>query len=1010
MAVVCGSGKIFFILKMKKVALVLLLGFLPGILYAQTLRMNAVHRLPFPQAMSAVANGGGVTVAVGVAGSIHSSTDGLLWVRRETNIRADLQAVAWTGALFCIAGNNGTILTSTDGAVWTPRTSGTNVNLAAATSGGGLVVVAGDAGKVFTSADGITWSAASTPVVDRINGLAYGAGVFVAVTEFGGILTSSNASTWVAQPSPASGALSSVTFSSGLFVAAGAGGDVLTSPDGGVWTVRRSGEPERLWCVVPKTTGFVAAGSGGVIVQSTDGLSWSAQTLEGDPLLRAIVQAGAGLLALSEDGGLWASTNGSSWTQSSSGGVADLSAVAVGGASDPFVAVGMNGTVLISPDGFHWSPAPAPTGADLEGIAYGAFQYVAVGSGGAIYTSANGTAWTAVTSGTTKALLGITHGAAGFVAAGQAGLVLHSATGSAWTSITIPGAKGDFLAVAHGNGLYVAVGQWGQIATSPDGLAWTLLPDDPAQKERWYDITGIAYSNGLFVISTHYGTSFTSPDGTTWTKRSAAMVPGFDFHGAVALGDGFAVFGDAGAIEVSSNGTSWIAIPRVSGGRLRGAAARGNISVFVGDNGTILQGATLSRQTSWMAYHDTITQADNAANVTSGNATTDTPLTDFATGNTIPGVAIRFAQTVGTSGALKTDANAGNPTLGGDAASIFGGIIGFGSQVWDLGKNTGTATITISGLTPGKIYDLALFATRDNYSSQTKFAMGGAASFTSSHSTGYLSIGGSPTGSEVAFATGDGSTAAGRVARWSDLITSGTTLTVTVTSPDPTNNSCLLPQAIRIMEMTEDPAILAGPTSAQAVAGDSLTLTSHVLGTGVTYQWYRRDVDGNVTAVASATSAALNLANVSESAQYFVRATASGGSADSSSATVIVQRTYDQWAANKGLPPSSDALDSDGDGLPNLVEYVLGTNPGAPTAGPAMTLHEPEGLSLTFNASKDAVGVTIIPETSTTLSPDSWTSPSLVQLSDVNFATESWKASVPLTNPRAFLRLRVTRP
>ncbi len=990
--------------------LALLLGVVPVSLPAQqTLRLAAVQGLPFQAGMRSGAAGTGVAVAVGAAGSIYSSSDGIAWTRRETSVRADLQSVAWTGSFFCIAGDGGSILTSPDGAAWTPRTSGTTLNLAAAASGGGRIVVAGDAGRIYKSADGSAWMPVTTPVVERINGLAYGGGVFVAVTEGGGILTSPDASTWTPRDSPASGALSTVVFGTGLFVAAGAGGEVLTSPDGMAWTVRRSGEIERLWCVAATGGGFLAVGSGGAVVQSADGLSWSAQTISGSPVLRAAMQGGSGILAISENGSLWTSADGSAWTLRSSGGSASLLAVTAGEATGPFVAVGAGGTILTSPDGFRWTSAVSASDADLEGIAFGASKFVAVGSGGTVLTSASGSAWTEVASGTTGSLHGITYGTAGFVAVGRAGLVLRSSDAAAWMASTVPGTKGDLLAVAYGNGLYVAVGQWGQIATSPDGSTWTLLPDEPSQKERWYDITGIAFSNGRFVTSTHYATSFTSTDGSTWTKRSAAMVPGLDFFGAVALGDEMAVFGDAGTLQVSSNGSLWNEVPRVSGCRLRGAATRGSISVFVGDKGAIIQGATLSRQTNWTSFHDSIAQADNAANVTSGDPAAPSSLLDFSTGSTIPGVTIQFSKTVGTSGGLKTDANTGNPVLGGDAATVFGGIIGFGTQVWDLGKNTGTATITIGGLTPGRIYDLAIFATRDNFSSQTKFVIGGATSFAAAHSAGYISIGGNPPGSEVTIATGDGSTSAGRVARWSELITSGTTLTVTVTSPTPASFSCLLPQAIRISEMTEAPVIVAGPVSAEAAAGDSLTLTSSVLGTGVSYQWYRRDVLGNVTAIVGMTSAALDLLNLGESAQYFVRATASGGSVDSPAATIIARRTYEQWAAWKGIASSAENDDDDADGLPNLVEYALGTNPSGQTPAPLASIDGSGHLALWFRLSKETGGLTIMAESSSTLTDDSWTAAALEQLADENFTTESWVASAPPSPSRAFLRLRVIR-
>jgi len=989
---------------MKRVALVLLAGLLTGIVQAQTLRMTAVQRLPFQQTMRGVAAGNGVSVAVGDAGSIYSTADGMAWTRREANVRSDLHAVAWTGSAFCAVGNDGCVLTSPDGAVWTPRNSGTRVNLATAAAGGGGIVAAGDTGKILTSTDGIAWAAVSAPAVERINSLAHGAGGFVAVTEGGEILTSPDAATWTAQASSASGALSSVAFASGVFVAAGAGGEILTSPDGMAWTVRRSGKSERLWCVAAVGGGFLAVGSGGAVVQSADGLSWSAQSLAGSPLLRAVAQGGFGIFSVSESGGLWTSGDGSAWTLASSGGDAGLSAVAAGGPADPFVAVGAGGAILSSPDGFQWTVEDSPALADLESIAFGESKYVAVGAGGSIFTSASGSHWTAAASGTTNSLHGVTYGPAGFVAVGHAGLVLHSANGTAWTSTSVPGAKGDLLSVASGNGLYVAVGQWGKIATSPDGIAWTLLPDEPTQKERWYDITGIAYANGRFVTSTHFGTSFTSTDGTTWTKRTAAMVPGFDFYGAVALGDSMAVFGDAGTIQVSSNGTSWSEVPRVSGARLRGAATRGNISVFVGDNGAILQGATLFRQINWTAYHAAFSAAGDAVNTTTG-ASKDvvTALKNQTDGSDAGSASIKYSWT-GTYN-VRTDNKTGW-AVGTDAHAIFQGFVGLGTQ-GDNVSSSGGSTITISGLDPAKLYELAVYSGRDSSSfaatNLNVYALQNASVYSTAHSTG---VTGSTATASVA--VGMGCRAAGRVVQWTFQPLSSSVSLQTSAGGGAANS--VIPQAIRISEMTEAPVIVAGPASAEAPAGNPLTLTSSVLGTGVTYQWYQRDPDGNVSAVPAATSPTLNLSNVSESAQYFVRASASGGSVDSSASTVIVQRTYEQWAAIKGLPPSADADDSDGDGLPNLVEYALGTNPSAQTPGPAFAIDGSNRLSLTFRASKETGGVTMIPEASATLTEGSWTSPELEQLPDENFATESWVASVPLTSARTFLRLRITRP
>jgi hypothetical protein len=988
----------------------LFVGLLPATICAQSYYATAVGGLPFPEAIHAVASGNGLTVAAGASGTIDTTSDGTTWTRREISARADLRAAAWSGSLFCAAGDGGSILTSPDGVIWTARSSGTTIDLAAATAGNGTLMVAGDAGRLFTSADGATWSAQTVPTIARINGATYGASGFVAVDESGQVFTSPDGVAWTVRANPATGALSSVAYGAGLYVAVGAGGEVFTSPDGVAWTVRRSGQFERLWCIAATASGFVACGSGGVILTSGDGLSWASQALPGAPLLRSVTQGASGWFAVSESGGLWKSPDGSTWTSASAGSRADLSAVATGGTSG-FVAVGNGGTILTSPDGHAWTSVSSPSAEDLTGIAFGGSKFVAVGAGGTILASSDGQLWQPSVSGSTSPLSSVAYGSQGFVALGQAGLVLHSPDGETWTAHAVPGAKGDFLDVTSGNGLYVAVGQWGQIATSSNGQAWSLLPDDPATEERWYDLAGIAFSDGRFVISTHFATSFTSTDGAAWTKRSAAMVPGRDFHGAAPCWDRFAVFGDDGTIQLSTDGAAWTDLPRATGARLFGGASMGDIAVFVGERGAIVQAANVWRETHWTAYHDSITQPDNAPNVTSGVPTADAALVDFSTGSAVGGVTIRFAKTVGTSGGLKTDANDGNPVLGGDAATVFGGIIGFGSEVWDLGKNTGTATVTIGGLNPNKIYDLALFATRDRFSSQTRFVLGGAASFTSAHSAGYLEMGGTPSGAMVSFSTGDGATAAGRVARWSDLILSGTTLTITVTSPDPANNSCLIPQAIRLREMSETPVIVAAPASVDADAGDPVTLGSSVLGTGVSFQWYRRDRSGSVTAVPGATALSLEISSLVESAQYFIRATASGGSVDSASATVIALRAYDQWADWKGLPSGQDAEDEDADGLANLVEYAMGSDPHSATPPLSVSLGDPPEMVMAFNSSKEAVDIAMAAEVSSTLGEGSWATSgtTLQQIAAEHFAVESWEVSVPGGTPRTFLRLRVER-
>ena len=52
-----------------------------------------------------------------------------------------------------------------------------------------------------------------------------------------------------------------------------------------------------------------------------------------------------------------------------------------------FVAVGVGGTILTSPDGVNWTAQNSGTNNHLRGVTYGNGTFVAVGLGGTILTS-----------------------------------------------------------------------------------------------------------------------------------------------------------------------------------------------------------------------------------------------------------------------------------------------------------------------------------------------------------------------------------------------------------------------------------------------------------------------------------------------------------------------------------------------------------------------------------------------------------------------------------------------
>jgi len=232
------------------------------------------NTLPF---IESVTFGSGLFVAVGDADSLDTGTpvpaiftspDGLKWTQRSEFTQDFATGVAnmdLFGAaagtyggnpLYVAVGTAGTIITSPDGIAWTNH-SITTQNLNAVAFGGVNFVAVGDKGVIWYSPNGTSWTAASLGITNppHFQSVAYGNGTFVAVASNGSAYYTTNpAGTWTKASfvTANSGALYGVTYvSTGTFagfVAVGAAGAVWASSDG-------SGTSGSSWAKV--TTGAV---------------------------------------------------------------------------------------------------------------------------------------------------------------------------------------------------------------------------------------------------------------------------------------------------------------------------------------------------------------------------------------------------------------------------------------------------------------------------------------------------------------------------------------------------------------------------------------------------------------------------------------------------------------------------------------------------------------------------------------------------------------------------------
>ena len=229
-----------------------------------------------------------------------------------------------------------------------------------------------------------------------------------------------------------------------------------------------------------------------------------------------------------------------------------------------FVAVGIYGTIITSPDGITWTQRTSGTSNHLKRIAYGNGLFVAVGSkypNESILTSSDGITWTERGTGlTNKSLNSVTYGNGLFVIAGAQAL-LTSSDGITWTDRHTQDMP-LFSCVGYGNGLFIVGGIRLDTYTSPDGITWTQRYNGTDNADRLYSI---AYGNNTFVgvgnkegatLEEYNAEVLTSPDGITWTERVPEL-PSWELS-AIIFKDGlFVGTGRNGIIATTPDGIEW---------------------------------------------------------------------------------------------------------------------------------------------------------------------------------------------------------------------------------------------------------------------------------------------------------------------------------------------------------------------------------------------------------------------------------------------------------------------
>ncbi len=191
------------------------------------------------------------------------------------------------------------------------------------------------------------------------------------------------------------------------------------------------------------------------------------------------------------------------------------------------------------------------------------------------------------------------------------------------------------------NNLYVAVTTNGLALYSPDGVTWTqvTVPGSPT-------LNALAASP-TEIIAVGGGATYVSRDGKTW--QAGVTVSSNTLNAITWTGSVWVVVGNAGELDVSSDGTTWVNHPSGAADvNLQGVVYTGFTFVAVGTNGTI---TTSNDGVSWIT-HSSATKANLncvAYDPTAGNqvlvaASAGTALIestdDGSNWNTVPGLPI----------------------------------------------------------------------------------------------------------------------------------------------------------------------------------------------------------------------------------------------------------------------------------------------------------------------------------------------------------------------------------
>ena len=530
-----------------------------------------------------LAAGRNARILAGRRGGLFLSASGGPFEYAESGVFTDLNDVIIGAEGATAVGDAGVIRTSSDGLIWRESPSGTNATLRAVVRGGNGWVAAGHDVILF-STDRLSWMAGVLPAGTIVRDLAWDFGRYVAVGEKAGspvVLHSTDGLGWndVTPSGLSPGALFGLASDGAKFVAVGGYAPypgtvrtVLRSSDGLTWTFTQTPDLPPILNIVHAAEGWFAVIDYAVL-RSADAQTWQEFSTGGFlPPRFTCLAADAGLLtAAGNAGNVFDSplTSISLTRRSGNGSIAvynDVEFLAANG--NTIVAAPASGISYSSQDGGRTWRASSYSGSGITGVAYGNGRFVRTGD--RIDTSTDGFNWTLARNTGTRA---IAYGGNLFVAATTFDSFLTSVNSLTWSQ-TSPAFYGT-VALAYGLGVFMALDFQGAIHTSANGAAWT--------QTALLNATRLSFAHDRFFALSSSGLVQSSVNGTNW-QTVGGLPFGAVIRQVIWHRDRFIAVGGPNALLTSSpDGTNWTTAPVATSGTLTAA-----LSV---DSGLIVAGS-----------------------------------------------------------------------------------------------------------------------------------------------------------------------------------------------------------------------------------------------------------------------------------------------------------------------------------------------------------------------------------------------------------------------------------